>query len=105
MVLDLLTALGIPVAFSNTSIDTSLVGPGDPVAAELGVTEPTAVLSLEEIFRRTTGDVTHHSRDVFAPGGIDLRVVRWVEAQRPDQVGLAAAAATRRNARARSRRR
>jgi GntR family transcriptional regulator len=88
MVLDLLTALGVPVAFSNTSIDTSLIGPGDPVAAALGVTEPTAVLSLEEIFRRTTGDVTHHSRDVFAPGGIDLRVVRWVEARRPDQVGL-----------------
>jgi GntR family transcriptional regulator len=104
MVLDLLTALGVAVAFSNTSIDTSLVAPGDPIAAALGVTEPTAVLSLEEIFRRTTGDVTHHSRDVFAPGGIDLRVVRWVEARRPDQVGLVAPP-TRRNGRARSRRR
>ena len=92
MVLDLLTALGVAVAFSNTRIDTSLIGPGDPAAVALGVTEPTAVLSLDEIFRRTTGDVTHHSRDVFAPGGIDLRVVRWVEAQRPDQVGLAGAA-------------
>jgi GntR family transcriptional regulator len=105
MVLDLLTALGVPVAFSNTRIDTSLVAPGDPVAAALGVTEPTAVLSLEEIFRRTTGDVTHHSRDVFAPGGIDLRVVRWVEARRPDQVGLVAVPPTRRNGRSRSRRR
>jgi len=104
MVLDLLTALGVAVAFSNTRIDTSLIAPGDAAGAALGVTAPTAVLSLEEIFRRTTGDVTHHSRDVFAPGGIDLRVVRWVEAQRPDQVGLDAPP-TRRNARGRPRRR
>ena len=88
MVLDILTGLGVAVAFSNTRIGTSLIGPGDPAGAALGVTEPTAVLSLEEIFRVTTGQVTHHSRDLFAPGGIDLRVVRWVEAQRPDQVGV-----------------
>ena len=88
MVLDVLTGLGVPVAFSNTSIGTSLIGPGDPVAAALGVTEPTAVLALDEIHRVTSGQVTHHSRDLFAPEGIDLRVVRWVEAQRPDQVGV-----------------
>ncbi len=108
MVLDVLTALGVPVAFSNTSIDTALVGPGDPAGAALGVAEPTAVLVLEEIFRVTSGAVTHHSRDVFPPDGIDLRVVRWVEAGRPDQVGAAprpAAPAKRRGAARRSRRR
>ena len=108
MVLDVLTDLGVGVAFSNTSIDTSLIGPDDPTGAALGVTQPTAVLSLEEIFRVTTGQVTHHSRDVFAPGGIDLRVVRWVEARRPDQVGAAAlqaASVTRRGGSRRSRRR
>jgi GntR family transcriptional regulator len=89
MVLDILTALGVPVAFSNTSIDSCLIGPDDAAGAALGITEPTAALALEEIHRITTGEVTHHSRDVFAPGGIDLRVVRWVEAQRPDQVGVA----------------
>jgi hypothetical protein len=108
MVLDVLTALGIPVAFSNTSIDTALIGPADTAGAALGVAEPTAVLVLEEIFRVTSGAVTHHSRDVFAPDGIDLRVVRWVEAGRPDQVGAAprpAAPAKRRSAARRSRRR
>src|SRR3954447_6629604 len=88
MVLDVLTGLGVPVAFSNTSIGTSLIGPGDPAAAALGVTEPTAVLALDEIHRITSGQVTHHSRDLFAPAGIDLRVVRWVEAQRPAQAGV-----------------
>src|SRR5215207_6065867 len=47
MVLDILTGLGVAVAFSNTSIGTSLIGPGDPAGAALGVNEPTAVLSLE----------------------------------------------------------
>jgi hypothetical protein len=87
MVLDVLTGLGVPVAFSNTSIATSLIGPAEPAGVALGVTEPTAILALDEIFRLTSGQVTHHSRDLFAPEGIDLRVVRWVEARRPDVVG------------------
>jgi hypothetical protein len=60
------------------------------------------------VHRVTSGQVTHHSRDLFAPGGIDLRVVRWVEAQRPDQVGAAArpvAPVKRRSSGRRSRRR
>jgi len=72
------------------------------------VTEPTAVLALDEIHRVTSGQVTHHSRDIFAPQGIDLRVVRWVEAQRPDQVGVLprpAAPTARRGTARRSRRR
>jgi GntR family transcriptional regulator len=108
MVLDILTRLGVPVAFSNTRIGSRLIGPGDPAGVALGITEPTAVLELEEIHRITTGQVTHHSRDIFAPEGIDLRVVRWVEARRPDVVGGAprpAVAVKRRGAPRRSRRR
>ncbi len=108
MLLDILIGLGVAVAFSNTSIGASLIGPGDTVGDALGVTGPTAVLSLEEIHRVTSGQVTHHSHDIFAPAGIDLRVVRWVEAQRPDQVGVVprpAAPAKRRGGPRRSRRR
>jgi DNA-binding GntR family transcriptional regulator len=104
MVLDVLVGLGVPVAFSNTTIGTALIGPGDATGAALGVTEPTAVLALDELFRVTSGQVTHHSRDLFAPEGIDLRVVRWVEAQRPDVVG-ASLPPTRRAAARRARRR
>jgi len=108
MVLDVLTDQGVPVAFSNTSIDTALIGPEDAAGVALGVRGPTAVLVLEEIHRVTSGAVTHHSRDVFAPEGIDLRVVRWVEAVRPDQVSpatRAAAAVKRRGGAARRSRR
>jgi GntR family transcriptional regulator len=108
MVLDILVAQGVPVAFANTRIASTLIGPDDPAGRSLGVAEPTAVLALEEVHRVTSGQVTHHSRDLFAPGGIDLRVVRWVEAQRPDQVGAAArpvAPVKRRGSGRRSRRR
>jgi GntR family transcriptional regulator len=108
MVLDILVAHGVPVAFANTRIASALIGPGDRAGQALGVTEPTAVLALEEVHRVTNGQVTHHSRDLFAPEGIDLRVVRWVEAQRPDQVGAAARPAApvkRRSPSRRSRRR
>jgi GntR family transcriptional regulator len=108
MVLDVLVAQGVPVAFANTRIASALIGPDDPAGRSLGVSEPTAVLALEEVHRVTSGQVTHHSRDLFAPEGIDLRVVRWVEAQRPDQVGAAArpvAPVKRRSSGRRSRRR
>jgi DNA-binding GntR family transcriptional regulator len=108
MVLDILVAHGVPVAFANTRIASALIGPGDRAGKALGVTEPTAVLALEEVHRVTNGQVTHHSRDLFAPEGIDLRVVRWVEAQSPDQVGAGARQAApvkRRSPSRRSRRR
>jgi DNA-binding GntR family transcriptional regulator len=91
MVLDILVGAGVPVAFANTRIAACLVGPDDPDGEVLGLTGPTPILELEEVHRVTSGQVTHHSRDRFPPEGIDLRVVRWVEAQRPDQVGPGAA--------------
>ena len=107
MVLDILVGQGVPVAFANTRIGSRLIGPDDPAGRALGVTAPTAALELEEVHRVATGEVTHHSRDLFAPGGIDLRVVRWVETGRPDQVGAVVrpAQASRRSASRRSWRR
>jgi GntR family transcriptional regulator len=86
MVLDVLLAEGVPVAYSTTSIAARLIAPDDPEAAALGVVGTTAVLELGELYNTTSGDATHHSRDLFAPDGLDPRVVRWVEAQRPVQV-------------------
>jgi GntR family transcriptional regulator len=103
MVLDVLTDHGVPIAFCDTRIASIQIGADDPRGRALGLTASTAVLVLDEVYFVTAGQITHHSRDVFAPGGIDLRVVRWVEAQRPDQVGgslrppaVTRAAATRR---------
>jgi DNA-binding GntR family transcriptional regulator len=92
MVLDVLLAEGVPIAYSTTSIAARLIGPDDPEAAALGVRLPTAVLDFEELCHATSGDVTHHSRDLFAPDGLDPRVVRWLEARRPEQVSARRAA-------------
>jgi DNA-binding GntR family transcriptional regulator len=90
MVLDVLLAEGVPIAYSTTTIASRLIAPGDPEAEALGVEEPTAVLDLEEVGHATSGEVTHHSRDVFAPDGLELRVVRWLEVRRPVQVAAGA---------------
>ncbi|MDX6524054.1 MAG: hypothetical protein QOI17_1567, partial [Gaiellales bacterium] len=41
---------------------------------------------LDEVCHTTAGGVTHHSRDLFAPAALDLRVLRWLEAERPAQL-------------------
>lgn len=87
MVLDVLLAEGVPIAYSETSIAARLIAPEDAEAASLGVRRPTAVLQLDELFHTTSGDVTHHSSDLFAPDGLEPRVVRWLEARRPEQIG------------------
>jgi GntR family transcriptional regulator len=87
MVLDVLADHGVPIAFCDTRIATTQIAAEDPRGRALGLTGPTAMLVLDEVYFVGAGQITHHSRDVFAPGSIDLRVVRWVEAQRPDQVG------------------
>jgi DNA-binding GntR family transcriptional regulator len=83
MVLDVLLGEGVPVAYSSTTIEARLLSARQPEAKALGVRRATAVLDLEEVYHATSGDVTHHSRDLFAPDGLDLRVVRWLEARRP----------------------
>jgi DNA-binding GntR family transcriptional regulator len=90
MVLDVLMEAGMAIAYSTTSIAPRLLTTRDPDGRALGVDATTAVLVLEEVHHDTSGDVTHHSRDVFAPEGLDLRVVRWMEVTEPIQVALAA---------------
>ena len=87
MVLDVLLAADVQIAYSMTSIAACLMGPEDAAAASLGVRQPTAVLQLDELFHTTSGDVSHHSSDLFAPDGLEPRVVRWLESRRPVQVG------------------
>jgi DNA-binding GntR family transcriptional regulator len=87
MVLDVLLAEGVPVAYTTTAIEARLLTARQQEGKALGVQGSTAVLEMEEIYHATSGAVTHHSRDVFAPDGLDLRVVRWMESRGPLQVG------------------
>lgn len=80
MVLDVLIAQAVPIAWSNTRIYPRFISGRGRAATALGVDRSTAVLELEETFHVTSGECVYHSRDLFAPNGLDLRVRRLVDA-------------------------
>ena len=90
MIMDVMLGQGVPIAFATTRVLPRLIGPRDRVGRLFGVSRTTAVLELEETIHVTSGDVVHHSRDLFGPGGMDLHVVRGIDVERPAQVNPAA---------------
>jgi GntR family transcriptional regulator len=89
MVLDVLVGRGVPIAYANTRIFPRLIRARDRVGKALAAQGTTAVLELHETFHLTSGDVVHHSTDLFAASVLDLHVIRWLEARRPAQVNPA----------------
>jgi GntR family transcriptional regulator len=103
MVLDVLIELGVPVTFARTRVIPSLIGPRERAGKLLGVRRVTAVLELEELIYAGRDERVAYSRDLFAPGGIDVMVMRSLESTRPEPVvnlrnsrGLRASGAARR---------
>ncbi|HEX5145423.1 MAG TPA: GntR family transcriptional regulator [Conexibacter sp.] len=90
MVLDVLIDQTVPIAFATTRILPRLLEPADAAARALGVAAVTATLELEATYHLTSGAAVQRSRDVFAPERLDLHVMRWLDAQRPAQVGAGA---------------
>lgn len=76
MVLDLLVSEGVPVGFSQMSIETAMIGPDDPVGQRLGLEDLSAALSLAQIMYLADGRPVQWSRDTFLPGHLNLHVVR-----------------------------
>jgi GntR family transcriptional regulator len=76
MVLDLLVSEGVPVGFSQMSIEAAMIGPDDHVGAKLGLKTPSAALSLTQTMYLTDGRPVQWSRDTFLPGHLNLHVVR-----------------------------
>lgn len=76
MVLDLLVSEGVPVGFSQMSIETAMIGPDDPVGQRLGLEDVSAALSLAQIMYLADGRPVQWSRDTFLPGHLNLHVVR-----------------------------
>jgi GntR family transcriptional regulator len=89
MILDVLLAQGVPIAFATTRVLPRLITPRERVGQLFGVRRTTAALELEETIHVTSGEVVHHSRDLFGPGGMDLHVVRALDVERPAQVNPA----------------
>jgi DNA-binding GntR family transcriptional regulator len=87
MVLDVLTGEGLPISFATTRIVPRLVTARERCGKALGIRRSTAILELEETYYVATGEVVYHSRDTFAPAGLDLHVVRWLGADGPPHVG------------------
>jgi GntR family transcriptional regulator len=101
MVLDVLIAIGVPVTFARTRVIPSLLNPRERAGKLLGVKRTTAVLELEELYYAGRDERVAYSRDLFAPGGLDVTVMRSFESTRPTPIanirGARAAAARRRS--------
>jgi GntR family transcriptional regulator len=87
MVLDVLIDLGTAVAFARTRVIPCLVTPRGQIGKALGIRRTTAALELEEVIYVGAGDPVAYSRDLFAPGALDVRVMRSLDASSPTPVG------------------
>jgi len=86
MVLDILIGLGVPVTFGRTRVIPSLLSPRERAGKLLGVKRTTAVLELEELIYAGRDERVAYSRDLFAPGGLDVTVMRSLESTRPTPI-------------------
>jgi GntR family transcriptional regulator len=89
MILDVLLEQDVPIAFATTRVMPRLITPRERVGQLFGIRRTTALLELDETIHITSGEVVHHSRDLFAPGGMDLHVVRGLDAEGPAQINPA----------------
>jgi DNA-binding GntR family transcriptional regulator len=103
MVLDLLVATGVPVTYARTEVMPYVLTPRERSGKLLRVSRTTAALELEELIYAGRDERVAYSRDLFAPGGIHVMVLRSLEATRP--VPVAGARGARARTRARERRR
>jgi GntR family transcriptional regulator len=88
MVLDVLIDLGVPITFARTRVMPALLTPRDRAGKQLGIRRTTAGLELEELIFAGRDDRVAYSRDLFAPGGIEVMVMRSLESARPARVAV-----------------
>ena len=104
MVLDVLIGLGVPVTYARTRVIPSLLNPRERAGKLLGVRRTTAVLELEELIYAGRDERVAYSRDLFAPGGLDVAVIRSLESTRPTPITNNRGSRISRDAGARARR-
>jgi GntR family transcriptional regulator len=76
MVLDILVEREVPIAFARTQVRPRLVEPSSRLGEAMGTTRVTAALEMIEVMHLAGGQAVHFSVDVFAPGSLDLHVIR-----------------------------
>jgi len=83
MVLDMLIDIGVPVTYARTRVMPTVLTARERVGKVLGVQGTTAGLELEELIFAGRDDRVAYSRDLFAPGGIEVMVMRSLDAPSP----------------------
>jgi GntR family transcriptional regulator len=86
MVLDVLIAVGVPITFARTRVMPALVSGRERAGKRLGIHGTTACLELEELIFASRDVRVAYSRDLFAPGGIDVMVMRSLDSPRPARI-------------------
>jgi GntR family transcriptional regulator len=83
MVLDVLLDAGVPVTYARTQVMPYVLTPRERAGKLLRVARTTAALELEELIFAGRDERVAYSRDLFAPGGIHVMVIRSLEATGP----------------------
>ncbi|HEY2318380.1 MAG TPA: GntR family transcriptional regulator [Solirubrobacteraceae bacterium] len=100
MVLDVLIDIGVPVTYARTRVMPAMLTARERAGKLLGIRGTTAGLELEELIFAGRDDRVAFSRDLFAPGGIEVMVMRSLESPRPARVaGKVGGARSRANGR------
>jgi GntR family transcriptional regulator len=86
MVLDVLIDIGVPVTYARTRVMPAVLTARERAGKLLGVTGTTAGLELEELIFAGRDERVAYSRDLFAPGGIEVMVMRSLDSPRPARV-------------------
>jgi GntR family transcriptional regulator len=89
MVLDVLIDIGVAVTFARTRVMPALLTARERAGKLLGIRTTTAALELEELIFAGRDDRVAYSRDLFAPGGIEVMVMRSLESPRLARVATA----------------
>jgi hypothetical protein len=76
MVMDVLLERGARMAFARTQVRPRLVEPGGRLGEALAATRVTAALELVELIHTAAGQAAQYSISVFAPGSVDLHMIR-----------------------------
>jgi hypothetical protein len=85
--------IGIPVTYARTRVMPAVLTARERAGKLLGVTGTTAGLELEELIFAGRDDRVAYSRDLFAPGGIEVMVMRSLDSPRPARVAAKASSA------------
>jgi GntR family transcriptional regulator len=86
MVLDVLIEIGVPVMFARTRVMPALLTPRERAGKLLGIRRTTAGLELEELIFAGHDEPVAYSRDLFAPGAIEVMVMRSLDSPAPPAV-------------------